>query len=119
MRSPVGSYADGEGRLVLILGKGELDSLHGVVVANAGIFHLVAEVGHGIASKEALGTYTDGTGGIGGMHVNCQYIITLRQTADNLRDGGGKGVAVVVNAKDVTPVGRTGLAATMGVDTPP
>lgn len=119
MRSPVGSYADGEGRLVLILGKGELDGLHGVVVANAGIFHLVAEVGHGIASKEALGTYANGVGGIGCVHVHCQYIITLRQTADDLRDGCGEGVAIVVNAEDVAPVGRTGLSTSVGVDTPP
>ena len=119
MRSPVGSDTDGEGCLVLLLGKGELDGLHGVVVANAGIFHLVAEVGHGIACKEALGTYANGAGGVGCVHINCQYIVSLRQTADDLRYGCGKGVAVVVNSEDVAPVGRTGLATSVGVDTPP
>ena len=119
MRSPVGSYADGEGRLVLLLGKGELDGLHGVVVANAGIFHLVAEVSHIFSSKEALGTYANGAGGVRCVHINCQDIVTLRQTADDLRDGCGEGVAIVVNAEDVAPVGRTGLSTSVGVDTPP
>ena len=116
-----GHDADGDGGVVGLLGEVDVDGLHGTLVAHTDAPHLVAKQSALLTGKHALLARADFVDLVGGLHVDAQAIVALRQVVDDLRDGGRLHLAVP-HAEDVFPVGGYGVADGAGgggVDAPP